>query len=235
MMCCQLLFLVVIITSIHTRVCAGSGLADDCEALAQLMTISTDAAQLLNWDSLITSGDPTWCCADTTSNFIGCQERNSSTRITHIVLDSLGISGNLNGLEHIHYLEYFTGFDNYLTGSLEIFQPLKYLDHLIMFNNFFTGNLSAISESLYSSALIVLALDHNFLTGTLDPITNLKNLQVLRLHSNDLTGDLSGLSGLTELYQLSLSTNRLTGTLSPLNALVLTRIKPDSSSTAHRL
>ena len=90
---------------------------------------------------------------------------------------------------------------------------LPQVQELFMDHNSLTGGLEPL---LSCTALRVIQLRHNKLTGGLGPLQSCKALRALFMTANLLTGDLEPLRGCTALIEIQLMENNLMGGLEPL-------------------
>ena len=204
----------------------------DCELLNDFLTISTNAAEVMEWESVMNSS--TWCCEPELTEYFTCVNNS----IVVFDLNSQGIIGNLQHLGGLNSLSALNLGNNELTGSLEPLGAFPELDSLILQRNEFTGSLDTlsrfpsltdlwVSQNRFSGSLQALSvmeqlrrasLNNNNLNGDLEPLQALTQLIILELHFNTLTGSLNSLQDLTELTWLALQSNMFHGSLEPLHA-----------------
>ena len=169
------------------------------------------------------------------NNFIGTipTEFQSMTSLKTLVLDDNVLSGNLNVIEQMTWLESLYLQSNHFTGTLanDFLGGLKGLEVLNLSNNLLKGKLprglfrqtaltvlNLADNSLtgnipgnvpMSTTLKILAIQDNQMTGTIPPsIQNLVNLQQLDVSSNQMHGDIPTILGsLSKMISLSLSDN----------------------------
>jgi len=107
-------------------------------------------------------------------------------------------------------LQVFEARNASVAGTLSLFlrsgSAHPNLVRLLLANNRLAGQV------MFSSTMLrYLDLSHNMLTGTIEFITGLPNVQELRLHDNAFTGVLPDFSKLWRLRVLTLSQNQFTG------------------------
>jgi hypothetical protein len=98
-----------------------------------------------------------------------------------------------------------------LTGSLGPLSKLTSLVEVWAEGNQLSGSLSPLSPLKDLESLIL--CQNNGLNGTLDPLRGLTNLNYLNVGANKLTGPVDSLYNLRSLRVLSVAFNRLTGIL----------------------
>ncbi|CAN4115303.1 unnamed protein product [Withania somnifera] len=159
--------------------------------------------------------DPSAC----PNSFYGVLCDNNSDSVVSIVLDGLGLVGDLkfstlNGLKQLRVLSLsgnsFTGRVVPALGSVSTLQ------HLDLSGNLFYGPIPARINELWALNYLNLS-NNNFTGGYPSGISNLQQLRVVDLHNNRLWGDIEELFlELKFIEHLDLSNNSFFGSF-PMN------------------
>ncbi|KAF7126988.1 hypothetical protein RHSIM_Rhsim11G0114000 [Rhododendron simsii] len=170
--------------------------------VATAQTNALDFAALVALKGAWTNIPPNWGGPDPCgSSWVGIQCNNS--RITSIILPSMGLSGQLTGdiaqLSELQMLD--LSYNNGLTGPLTPIGSLTKLTYLALVGCGFSGPIPATIGSLQQ--LYFLDLNSNRISGSIPPsIGNLSNLYWLDLWNNTLSGNIPVSSGTTPVANL---------------------------------
>ena len=142
---------------------------------------------------------------------------NANGRVTSLVLDENGLSGELpSSLGDLAYLEVLRLFRNELSGSIpSALGNLTNLRTLTLTGNQLSGSIPSALGNL--TDLIVLGLGNNQLSGAIPAeLGNLSNLVALFLSWTQLSGEIPPeLGNLTNLRSLASQGTRLSGEIPP--------------------
>lgn len=148
---------------------------------------------------------------------ISCGEGESSGNVTGIVLDRVGLGGELkfHSLIELKVLSNLSLAGNNFTGRFEpVLGGIPSLQHLDLSGNSFSGPIPARINDLYG--LNYLNFSSNSFSGAFPSgIRNLQQLKALDLHGNGLWGDIASLlSELKNVEHVDLSFNQFFGSIS---------------------
>ena len=148
---------------------------------------------------------------------ISCGEDESSGNVTGIVLDRVGLGGELkfHSLIELKVLSNLSLAGNNFTGRFEpVLGGIPSLQHLDLSGNSFSGPIPARINDLYG--LNYLNFSSNSFSGAFPSgIRNLQQLKALDLHGNGLWGDIASLlSELKNVEHVDLSFNQFFGSIS---------------------
>ena len=148
-------------------------------------------------------------------------ELDGNGRVTHLGLDSAGLSGTIpSELSHLSNLKYLYLSNNQLSGPIPSeLSHLSNLEYLYLGGNQLSGPIP--SELSHLSNLKYLHLGGNQLSGPIpSELSHLSNLKYLYLNDNQLSGPIpSELSHLSNLIWLNLGGNQLSAIPSELSHL----------------
>ena len=163
----------------------------------------------------------------------GLDVLSTLTALTFLdLLQNVDLGGSLQPLATLTSLQYLNLSATCVNGTLA---PLVGLTCLVVLNLSYptyllralTGDLSPL-VAMTSLQRLDLSVQ-NMLTGTLDSLSQLTQLNYLAISYSSLFGTLDAASRWTTMTHLDLGTNKLTGSLQPLAFLPLTHLDVNSN------
>jgi len=180
---------------------------DQVNALSSLYRATNGPNWRVKWDF---TSDP---CANKPWFGLQCRNGPNGPEIWSMVLKSNGLSGtipqDIAGLRHLEFL-YLS--NNMLFGTIpDALGNLTELQQFGFDSNRLSGGFPDMSRL---QALTIFYLQDNLLTGPLDPLASIPNIQYIWLSRNRLEGTFpDSLGALFTLQQIGVDSNRLTGSL----------------------
>ncbi|KAF5727741.1 leucine-rich repeat receptor-like protein kinase [Tripterygium wilfordii] len=176
---------------------SGASLTPDLEPLMQFKAASDAANKLTTWNS---ATDP---CTHWTG--VSCLKN----RVSHLVLENLGLNGSLEPLSALSQLRVLSLKQNRFSGPIPDLSNLTALKLLFLSHNNFSGEFPASITSLFR--LYRLDLSFNNFTGKIpEKVNRLTHLLTLRLENNRFSGSIEGLN-MSNLQDFNVTGNRITG------------------------
>ncbi len=153
------------------------------------------------------------------NDFTGSIEALSNmTHLTSLTLTSNNFIGSIDSVANLVNLEFLYIHSNKFTGSIDAIRNLTNILILWFSSNHFTGTIDVLGSSSFTKLKICL-LDNNYLSGSIEAVSNLPNIRYLILDHNLLTGSIEAVTNVTTLICLRLSSNYFTGPITPLSKL----------------
>jgi Leucine-rich repeat (LRR) protein len=143
------------------------------------------------------------------------------TALTNLRLGFIAFDDTLEAVARLTSLRFLNM--NNLHGPLDALANLKHLTHLDMYSSgnskkHLTGPIDVIAQ-LSSLEFLHLGGGGNRLTGKIDAVQGLTNLQEMYLDSNRFTGPIDAVAKLTKLRELYLGANQFSGPIDAISQL----------------
>ncbi|KAK9149006.1 hypothetical protein Scep_007763 [Stephania cephalantha] len=177
---------------------------------------STDHTNALSTWSNTSQLCTSWLGVTCTNN----NNNSNKNRVTHLVLESLDLSGSIDPLAHLTHLRLLSLKNNALFSSASLdLSPLKNIKLLYLSRNQFSGDFVNSAKIPLLRRLRRVDLSHNRLSGKIpvSQLIGLPHLITLRLEGNSFSGSLDlgsvvGFKGFKEgLVDFNVSSNELSG------------------------